>query len=71
LSRLRTLIERAAIPVEESFFEKIEQYKALLAKWNKIHNLTGAKSADQIDDFIVDALFPITFLPPLKTAMDI
>jgi len=71
LSRLRTLIERAAIPVEEPFFEKIEQYKALLAKWNKIHNLTGAKSADQIDDFIVDALFPITFLPPLKTAMDI
>ncbi len=71
MSRLRTLIERAAIPVEEPFFEKIEQYKALLAKWNKIHNLTGAKSADQIDDFIVDALFPITFLPPLKTAMDI
>lgn len=71
MSRLRTLIERAAIPVEEPFFEKIEQYKALLAKWNRVHNLTGAKSADQIDDFIVDALFPITFLPPLKTAMDI
>ncbi|MDD3769097.1 MAG: 16S rRNA (guanine(527)-N(7))-methyltransferase RsmG [Sulfuricurvum sp.] len=71
MSRLRTLIERAAIPVDETFFDKIGQYKALLAKWNKIHNLTGAKSADQIDDFIVDALFPITFLPPLKTAMDI
>ncbi len=57
--------------MEETFFEKIEQYKALLAKWNKVHNLTGAKSTDQIDDFIVDALFPVTFLPPLGRAMDI
>lgn len=71
MSRLRTLIERAGIPVDETFFDKIGQYKELLAKWNRVHNLTGAKSADQIDDFIVDALFPITFLPPLKTAMDI
>lgn len=71
MSRLRNLITKAAIPVHESFFEQIEQYKALLAKWNKIHNLTGAKTPEQIDDFIVDALFPITFLPPLKNAMDI
>ncbi|MFZ5374350.1 MAG: 16S rRNA (guanine(527)-N(7))-methyltransferase RsmG [Campylobacterota bacterium] len=71
MSRLRTLVTRAGIAVDETFFDKIEQYKALLAKWNKIHNLTGAKTPDQIDDFIVDALFPITFLPPLKNAMDI
>ncbi len=57
--------------MDERFFEKIEQYKALLAKWNKIHNLTGAKTPDQIDDFIVDALIPITFLPPVAKAMDI
>lgn len=71
MSRLRRLITDAAIPVGESFYEKIEQYKELLAKWNRVHNLTGAKSADQIDDFIVDAITPITFLPPVKTAMDI
>jgi 16S rRNA (guanine527-N7)-methyltransferase len=71
LSRLRRLVADAQIPVEENFFKHIEQYKALLAKWNKIHNLTGAKTPDQIDDFIVDALFPITFLPPVNTAMDI
>lgn len=71
MSRLRRLITEARIPVNETFYEKIEQYKALLAKWNRIHNLTGAKTPDQIDDFIVDAITPITFLPPVSKAMDI
>ncbi len=71
MSRLRHLITASNIPVEDDFYSKIEQYKHLLEKWNKIHNLTGAKTPDQIDNFIVDALFPITFLPPVKKAMDI
>ncbi|MBN2869338.1 MAG: 16S rRNA (guanine(527)-N(7))-methyltransferase RsmG [Campylobacterales bacterium] len=71
MSRLRRLVTEAQLPVDENFFEKIEQYKALLAKWNKIHNLTGAKTPDQIDDFILDAVTPITFLPPVTKAMDI
>lgn len=57
--------------MNERFFERIEKYKVLLTKWNKIHNLTGAKTAAQIDDFIADAIIPITFLPPVKSAMDI
>jgi 16S rRNA (guanine527-N7)-methyltransferase len=68
---LQTAIKRDNIPVPEDFFEKIEHYKALLEKWNKIHNLTGAKTSTQIDEFILDAVVPLTFLPPVKTAMDI
>jgi len=71
MSRLRHLLLEANVSVDERFFEYVEQYKVLLAKWNKIHNLTGAKSTDQIDDFIADAITTITFLPPIKTAMDI
>lgn len=71
MSRLRRLLLEAKVDVDERFFERIEQYKTLLAKWNKVHNLTGAKTPDQIDDFIADAIIPITFLPPIQTAMDI
>lgn len=71
MSTLQQLIEARNIPVPEDFFTKVEQYKALLEKWNKIHNLTGAKNLGQVDDFIVDAVTPLTFLPPLKKAMDI
>ena len=40
-------------------------------KWNKIHNLTGAKNEAMIDSFIYDALYPVSFLPKRKTLMDI
>jgi 16S rRNA (guanine527-N7)-methyltransferase len=71
LNHLRHLLKSAEVHVNDRFFERIEQYKILLAKWNKIHNLTGAKTAMQIDEFIADAITPITFLPPIKSAMDI
>lgn len=59
------------ITVSERFYDYAELYKELLTKWNKVHNLTGAKTPAQIDEFIVDAIAPITFLPPVKNAMDI
>ena len=71
MASLKTLLQTQNISVPDEFFEKIEIYKALLMQWNKIHNLTGAKSINQIDEFIVDAIVPITFLPSIKNAMDI
>lgn len=71
MSHLKQLLERHNVSVREDFYEKIQQYKTLLEKWNKIHNLTGAKTSQQIDEFIVDAIIPITFLPSVKKAMDI
>jgi len=71
LASLKTLLQAQNIDVPDDFFEKIEVYKTLLMQWNKIHNLTGAKNIAQIDEFIVDAIAPISFLPPIKNAMDI
>lgn len=71
MSRLKQLLAQHNVSVNEDFFEKIEHYKTLLEKWNKIHNLTGAKTLQQIDAFIVDAIIPVTFLPSVKKAMDI
>lgn len=59
------------ITADERFYDYAQQYKELLTKWNKVHNLTGAKTPAQIDEFIVDAIAPITFLPSVKMAMDI
>lgn len=59
------------IVVDEHFYDYAHRYKELLLQWNKVHNLTGAKSPAQIDEFIVDAVEPITFLPPITKAMDI
>lgn len=71
MTPLQSMIQKRAIPVPETFFEHAEAYKTLLAQWNKVHNLTGAKTLEQIDEFIVDAITPISFLPPIIKAMDI
>lgn len=68
---LKTTILEANIPLPDNFFSNIQKYKENLFKWNKIHNLTGAKDEATIDDFIYDALFPVTFLQKPKSLMDI
>lgn len=71
MKRLEQLLEQYNLHLPSEFLPRVSHYKMLLSKWNKIHNLTGAKNDDQIDEFIFDAIYPITFLPPVTTAMDI
>ncbi|MCL4431394.1 MAG: 16S rRNA (guanine(527)-N(7))-methyltransferase RsmG [Epsilonproteobacteria bacterium] len=71
MTNLHRLMQEQNISVNERFYDYAQQYKELLNKWNKVHNLTGAKTPAQIDEFIVDAIAPITFLPPVEKAMDI
>ena len=59
------------IKLPDNFFYNIQKYKELLFKWNKIHNLTGAKDEKTIDEFIYDAIFPVSFLPKTKNLLDI
>ena len=59
------------ITLEPQFFEYVKRYKAQLKKWNKIHNLTGAKKEELMDKFIYDAVYPLSFLPKVKNILDI
>ena len=45
----------------------------LILKYNKVHNITGAKSRDIVMENIEDSLYPIKFLSTddIKTAIDI
>lgn len=68
---LKTALLEQNIELPENFFHNIQKYKEHLFKWNKIHNLTGAKDERTIDEFIYDSIFPITFLPKCKNLLDI
>jgi len=59
------------ISLPDDFFKKIQKYKELLSKWNKIHNLTGARTPAMVDEFIYDSLYPVKFLPKVKNLLDI
>ncbi len=51
--------------------ENLERFAEELAAWNKIHNLTGAKTKAAIEEQIFDSLWPVTFLPPVESLLDI
>ncbi len=68
---LKATLTQEKVPLPENFFTLVQKYKEHLHKWNKIHNLTGAKDNNTLDEFIYDAIFPVTFLPKVDSLMDI
>jgi len=68
---LKATLTNDNLTLPDNFFKNIQKYKEHLFKWNKIHNLTGAKDENTINNFIYDAVFPVSFLPKTKTLMDI
>lgn len=68
---LKTTLINDNIELPDNFFYNIQKYKENLFKWNKIHNLTGAKDENTLNEFIYDAVFPVSFLPKVETLMDI
>lgn len=68
---LNQTIEEENIQIPDNFFHNIQKYKEQLFKWNKIHNMTGAKDEKTVDEFIYDALYPVKFLPKVATLLDI
>ncbi len=71
MSSLQLQLEQSGVQLPDSFYASVERYSEHLFKWNRIHNLTGIKTRDELDQFIIDAVYPITFLPPVKHALDI
>ncbi len=43
----------------------------LLLEWNKIHNLTGAKTPTDVEKNIEDSIFPTTFIAKPSSILDV
>ncbi|ANV97951.1 hypothetical protein BBW65_03670 [Helicobacter enhydrae] len=50
---------------------KLQRYSQLLLQWNQVHNLTGAKTPEEVRENITDCLYPLEFIDDFKTALDI
>ncbi|WP_373069647.1 16S rRNA (guanine(527)-N(7))-methyltransferase RsmG [Sulfurimonas sp.] len=68
---LKERLEAENIELNDDFYENVKKYKSHLLKWNKTHNLTGARDEQTIDEFIYDAVYPVKFLPKYETLLDI
>jgi len=50
---------------------KFKKFTYLLLEWNSIHNLTGAKSVDDIEANIEDSLYPFRYIDLPERVLDI
>ena len=51
--------------------KQLNKFTELLLEWNKIHNLTGAKNALDVEKNIEDSLFPTTFITKPTSILDV
>lgn len=68
---LTQYLEKENIDLKQSTIVELEEFSELLNDWNKIHNLTGAKTIDAIYRNIVDSLYPLNFIKEPKTLLDV
>ncbi|MEA3418704.1 MAG: 16S rRNA (guanine(527)-N(7))-methyltransferase RsmG [Campylobacterota bacterium] len=68
---LKTLLEQELIDLADETIDKLERFAALLNEWNRVHNLTGAKTLPAIYQNIVDSLYPLNFIKIPHTLLDV
>ena len=66
----RVLLE-AGIKLKPSKLEKLDRFIDKLEWYNRVHNITGAKSKEAIIDNIIDSILPTTFIPEPKSFLDV
>jgi len=68
---LNNRLESEDVKLSPEFYKNVNIFTEHLMRWNKIHNLTGARTIKDIENNIYDAVYPIKFLPKVKSVIDI
>ena len=51
--------------------EKLKKFTSILLEWNQIHNLTGAKTTGEIEENIIDSIYPCEFIDTPNSILDV
>jgi 16S rRNA (guanine527-N7)-methyltransferase len=71
MSTLKQILELDNIEISSLALKQLETFTTVLQEWNKIHNLTGAKTAVEVEKNIEDSLFPTTFIEKPSAILDV
>lgn len=59
------------INVDEEFNKRCETFIKLLQQWGKVHNLSGRLSKEDIEENILDSIYPLKFIEDFESFADI
>ena len=68
---LKNLLETNDLKFSEKFYSDCEVFTKLLQQWGMVHNLTGRLTKDDINENILDSLYPLTFIDKCESFADI
>lgn len=68
---LKQLLETNSLHFDDKFYEDCEIFIKLLQQWGKVHNLSGRLSTSDIEENILDSLYPLSFIDKYESFADI
>jgi len=68
---LKNLLEKNTLNFEDNFYEDCKIFIELLQKWGKVHNLSGRLDNENINENILDSLYPLKFIDSFSSFVDI
>ena len=68
---LKEKLEKLELSFDEVFYERCDKYIALLQQWGKIHNLTASLKTEEIENNIIDSVYPLRFLNDFSSLADV
>lgn len=71
IDELQRLCDRYDIEVAPSFLHLCDEFAGILYDWNKTHSLTKFKTSSELAQNIFNSIYPITFLPPFESCLDV
>lgn len=68
---LKQLLEENNLFFEDKFYEDCDVFIKLLQQWGMVHNLSGRLTRSDIEENILDSLFPLNFIDKYESFADI
>ena len=68
---LKQTLEDNNLYFDDKFYEDCEIFIKLLQQWGKVHNLSGRLSKEDIQENILDSLYPLRFIDKYESFADI
>ena len=63
--------EKLGLSFDDLFYERCDKFTALLQQWGAVHNLTASLGKDEIENNILDSVYPLKFLNDFNSLADI
>ncbi len=68
---LNSFINNITFDIDDDFLNKCEVFIKLLQKWGKVHNLSTKLKTYEIENNIIDCIYPLSFIYDFKSLVDV